>query len=240
MQRENLRGKNKLRKTSIKTGFMDYAEGSCLIEQGNTKVICTASVEEGVPGFLRDTGTGWVTAEYGMLPRACKSRVIRDRRKGQTSGRTLEIQRLIGRSLRSVVELKELGERTIWLDADVIQADGGTRCASITGSFVALTEALKHIKKQGLIDRLPFTAMVAAVSVGIVDNELLLDLCFEEDSKAQVDMNVAATSEGELVEVQATAEGFPFSRDKLDELLELAKTGITKLIDIQKEALNLK
>ncbi|MCK5306005.1 MAG: ribonuclease PH [Candidatus Omnitrophica bacterium] len=240
MQRQGLRGTDKLRKVSIKTGFIKYAEGSCLIEQGNTKVICTATVEDGVPFFLRNTGSGWITAEYGMLPRSCLTRVKRDGRRGQTSGRTYEIQRLIGRVLRGVVELDKLGERSILIDADVIQADGGTRCASITGCFIALVEALKGLKKDEVFNKLPLTDFVAAVSVGIVRGGILLDLSYDEDSKAEVDMNVAMTSSGELVEVQATAEGSSFSVNKMNELVRLAGTGIKKLISLQKEVLKIK
>lgn len=237
MQRKDLRGKDKLRKVIIKTDFIEYAEGSCLIEQGDTKVICSATVEENVPPFLKDSGSGWVTAEYGMLPRSCPTRVVRDRKRGQVSGRTYEIQRLIGRVLRGAVDLEALGERTIWIDADVLQADGGTRCASITGSFVVLVEALKGLKKKGIFNKLPITDFVAAVSVGIVNGETLLDLTFEEDSKAEVDMNVAMTSQEKLIEVQATAEEEPFSVVRMNELITLAKKGIKKLIDIQKETL---
>lgn len=238
--RKGLRAKDKLRKIKIKPGFIEYAEGSCLIEQGNTKIICTATVDENVPSFLRDSGSGWVTAEYGMLPRSCVIRVAREGRRNRASGRTYEIQRLIGRVLRGVVDLKALGERTIWIDADVIQADGGTRCASITGSFIALVEALKTLKKNKVFNKLPINDFVAAVSVGVLKGEALLDLEFEEDSKAEVDMNVAMISSGELVEVQATAEGKPFSLNKMNELLALAQKGIREIIDIQKEILKIK
>jgi ribonuclease PH len=200
---------------------------------GNTKVICTASVDENVPSFLKGTGSGWVTAEYGMLPRSCQTRINRDK----TSGRTYEIQRLIGRSLRAVVDMRSMGERTIWLDCDVIQGDGGTRTASITGSFIALVDALSKIKKQGLISVMPINDFVAAVSVGIIDNNFLLDLSFEEDSKADVDMNVVMTSEGKFIEVQGTAEGRSFSREQMDKLIDLAKKGILDLIDIQRNLL---
>lgn len=239
MQRKDLRGKDKLRKINIKTNFVKYAEGSCLIEQGDTKVICTATIEGSVPLFLKDSGSGWITAEYGMLPRSCAKRVMRDRRRGQASGRIYEIQRLIGRTLRAAIDLKALGERTILIDADVLQADGGTRCASITGSFVALIEALKRLKEEGAFNKLPINDFVAAVSVGIVNNENLLDLTFEEDSKAEVDMNVVMTAQDDLIEVQATAEGEPFSLDRMNELITLAKKGIEKLISIQKEVLKL-
>jgi len=240
MQRLGLRGYDKLRKVKINTNYIEYAEGSCLIEQGNTKVICTASVEESVPMFLKDTGSGWVTAEYNMLPRSCLSRVRREgRRGGGVSGRTQEIQRLIGRTLRGVVDLKVLGERTITLDADVIQADGGTRCASITGSFIALVEALKYLKKEKAFNKIPVSQYVAAVSVGIVKGKNMLDLVYEEDSKAEVDMNVAMTSSGELIEVQATAEGAPFTIEKMNALIKLAQSGINELIEIQKGILKI-
>ncbi|HDM37424.1 MAG TPA: ribonuclease PH [Candidatus Omnitrophica bacterium] len=241
MQREGLRAKDKIRKTKIKTDFIKYPEGSCLIEQGSTKVICSASIEEGVPSFLKGTGSGWITAEYSMLPRSCPSRILRDRLPRQVSGRFLEIQRLIGRVLRAVIDLEALGERTIWIDADVIQADGGTRCCSITGCFVALVEALKKLRKEGLIDKLPVKDFVAAVSVGIIDGNDLLDLSFSEDSKAEVDMNVAMTSRGKLIEVQSTVEsGEGLTLSRMNDLIKLAKTGIDKLISIQKEVLKIK
>jgi ribonuclease PH len=234
MPRSESRAHDKIRKVKVTTNYLKYAEGSCLIEQGNTKVICTASVEETVPPFLRDMATGWVTAEYNMLPRSCTSRVRREGRRGTISGRTQEIQRLIGRSLRGIVDLKALGERTIILDADVIQADGGTRCASITGSFIALAEALKYLKKQKAFNKLPISQYVAAISVGILDGNNILDLCYEEDSKAEVDMNVAMTSEGKLIEVQATAERAAFDIKRMEQLIRLAQKGITELIKIQR------
>ncbi|MDD3088906.1 MAG: ribonuclease PH [Candidatus Omnitrophica bacterium] len=221
----------------MKTGVMKYAEGSCLIEMGNTKVICTASVEPGVPLFLRGKGEGWVTAEYGMLPRSCKSRVQREASKGKASGRTLEIQRLIGRTMRSVTDMKELGERTIWLDCDVLEADGGTRCAGITGSYVALVLALDHMKKKGMISCFPISAQVAAVSVGMVDGKVVLDLDYEEDSRAEVDMNVIMTDSGKFVEIQGTAEREPFSRSAMDEMLKLAKKGADSLMTRQRAVL---
>jgi ribonuclease PH len=239
MARSQSRAYDKLRKVKVSTKYIKYAEGSCLIEQGNTKVICTASVEETVPPFLRDMATGWVTAEYNMLPRSCTSRVRREGRKGKISGRTQEIQRLIGRSLRGIVDLKALGERTIILDADVIQADGGTRCASITGSFIALVEALKYLKKQKAFNKLPISQYVAAVSVGIVDGKNVLDLSYDEDSKADVDMNVAMTSDEKLIEVQATAEKVPFDIKRMEQLIKLAQKGITELIEIQRGILDI-
>jgi len=229
MMRSDGRGNDRLRKINITRNYIKYAEGSCLFELGNTRIVCTASVEESVPQFLKGKGVGWVTAEYGMLPRSCQSRIPRNK----DSGRTYEIQRLVGRSLRSIVEMKELGERTIWLDCDVIQGDGGTRTASITGSFIALCDALIKLKKNQLIPRLPIKDFVAATSVGIIGNDLLLDLTYEEDSKADVDMNVVMVGKGEFIEVQGTAEGRPFSKDQMDKLLDLAKKGILELVNIQ-------
>ncbi|MFA5438163.1 MAG: ribonuclease PH [Candidatus Omnitrophota bacterium] len=231
MDRIDGRSKDKIRKVTITRNFNKYAEGSCLIELGGTKVICTASVEESVPPFLKNTGTGWVTAEYGMLPRSCDKRIPR----GKDSGRTYEIQRLVGRSLRSVTEMKNLGERTIWLDCDVIQGDGGTRTASITGSFIAMVDAIAKIKKSGKINDIPVKDYVAATSVGIVNKELLLDLCYAEDSKAEVDMNIVMTGSGEFIEIQGTAEKVPFSKHKMDQMLELAKKGIEDLFSLQRK-----
>jgi len=211
-----------------------HAEGSVLIQAGNTKVICTASVEDRVPPFLRNSGKGWVTAEYGMLPRATSTRTQREASAGKVGGRTQEIQRLIGRSLRSVTRLTSLGERTIWLDCDVLQADGGTRTASITGAFVALALALERLRDQNLIKAIPLTDYVAAISVGIVDGEPLLDLAYEDDSRAEVDMNIVKTGDGRFIEVQGTAEALPFGRDSLNTLLDLADHGIKQLVDKQK------
>jgi ribonuclease PH len=211
-----------------------HAEGSVLIEAGRTRVICTASVEERVPPFLRNTGKGWVTAEYGMLPRATSTRTQREASAGKVGGRTQEIQRLIGRSLRSVTRLPELGERTIWIDCDVIQADGGTRTASITGGFVALALALQQMKQRGMLRTIPLSDYVAAISVGVVAGTPMLDLAYDEDSQADVDMNVVKTGDGRFIEVQGTAEGPPFERQELDALLELADSGIQQLIEIQK------
>lgn len=233
MIRQDGRSDDKLRKVKVTKNCSKYAEGSCLIEFGDTRVICTATVEEGVPNFLKNTGTGWVTAEYGMLPRSCKTRIQREK----TSGRIYEIQRLIGRSLRSVVDMGKLGERTIKVDCDVLQADGGTRTASITGGFIALADAIMKIKKEQMMTQLPMNDFVAAVSVGILNGRLLLDLNFEEDSKADMDMNVVMVGGGEFIEVQGTAEGRPFSKKQMDELLQLAKKGIEDLIDIQKNVL---
>jgi len=233
MVRNDNRGFDKIRKVEIKRNFLKYAEGSCLIEMGNTKVICSASVEESVPPFLKNSGNGWVTAEYGMLPRSCKSRIPR----GKDSGRTHEIQRLVGRSLRAVQKMEKLGERTIWLDCDVLQGDGGTRTASITGSFIALAEALNKLKKNGLIREIPIKDFVAAVSVGVVSGEPMLDLTYEEDSTAEVDMNVVMTGKGQFIEVQGTAERRTFNREQMDKLLGFAEKGIRDLVEIQSNLL---
>jgi ribonuclease PH len=226
-----------LRDTRITPSFTMHAEGSVLIEAGRTRVICTASVEERVPPFLRNTGKGWVTAEYGMLPRATSTRVQREASAGKVGGRTQEIQRLIGRSLRSVMRLPELGERTVWIDCDVIQADGGTRTASITGGFVALVIALQQMRARGMIRTIPVSDFVAATSVGVVAGTPMLDLAYDEDSKAEVDMNVVKTGDGRFIEVQGTAEGPPFERGALDSLLELADAGIRGLVDLQRSIL---
>jgi ribonuclease PH len=231
------RGDSNLRKVKITRNYIKHAEGSVLIEMGDTKVICTASVDEKVPAFKKNTGEGWVTAEYSMLPRATGVRNQRDINRLKLNGRTQEIQRLIGRSLRSVVNFNLLGERSITLDCDVIQADGGTRTASITGAFVALVDACKRLVEDGIIEKIPITDMVAAVSVGIIGDEEMLDLCYEEDSNAVVDMNVIMTSSGEFIEVQATGEQSPFRREQLNKLLDLAQGGIKDLIQLQKEAL---
>lgn len=231
---------NELRKVKITRGVMKNAEGSALIEMGDTKVLCSASVEERVPPFLRDTGKGWVTTEYAMLPRATQERVRRDSVRGKIGGRSHEIQRIIGRALRAVIDLDKLGERSVTIDCDVLHADGGTRTASITGAFVALYEASLYLKKNKLVEELPVTDFIAAVSVGIIDGELMLDLDYELDSKAEVDMNVAMTGRGLLVEVQGTAEGKPFSKSKLTEMIKLAEKGITELIAGQKKTLRVK
>ena len=234
MNRIDGRSPSQLRPTTITPGFLAHAEGSVLIEVGRTRVICTASVEDRVPPFLRNSGKGWVTAEYGMLPRATSTRTQREASTGKVGGRTQEIQRLIGRSLRSVAKLNELGERTIWVDCDVIQADGGTRTASITGGFVAMALAMKKMKDLALIKDIPITDYVAATSVGIVDGSALLDLAYEEDSKAEVDMNFVKTGDGRFIELQGTAEGQPFDRRALDALMELADNGIKELIAMQR------
>jgi ribonuclease PH len=230
MVRQDGRAADKIRKVQITRNYIKYAEGSCLIELGETKVICTASVEESVPPFLKGSGTGWVTAEYGMLPRSCHTRMQR----GKDSGRTYEIQRLVGRSLRAVTDMRSMGERSIWIDCDVIQADGGTRTASITGSFIALADALNKIKKNGLLDKIPLTGFVAATSVGIFGGNLLLDLTYEEDSKADVDMNIVMTGSGEFIEIQGTSERKPFNKQQMDALLALAEKGISDLNEIQR------
>jgi len=235
--RQDGRLANGIRKVKITPDFIKYAEGSCLIEMGDTRVVCTASVEDGVPRFLRGQGVGWITAEYGMLPASCQSRVSRESTRGKKTGRTHEIQRLIGRSMRLACDMNLLGERTIWLDADVLQADGGTRCASITGSFVALALAFNKLKKRGSMDVIPLKHFIAAISVGMVDGQPFLDLAYEEDSRADVDMNVIMTDTDEFVEVQGTAEGAAFSREEMDKMLELAQRGIRRLIEAQKEIL---
>jgi ribonuclease PH len=232
--RSDKRPPGELRPVSITPNYLMHAEGSVLIEAGNTKVICTASVEDRVPPFLRNSGKGWVTAEYGMLPRATSTRTQREASQGKVGGRTQEIQRLIGRSLRSVTNLPALGERTVWIDCDVIQADGGTRTASITGAFVALALALEKTRERGILGTIPLIDHVTAVSVGIVDGVALLDLAYEDGSRADVDMNVVKTGDGRFIEVQGTAEGMPFSGDALNDLLALADSGIKQLVDKQR------
>ena len=237
MKRSSGRSSDELRRVRVTRNYINYAEGSCLIELGDTRVICTASVEETVPPFLKGKGMGWVSAEYGMIPRSCKTRVQREATKGRLGGRTHEIQRLIGRSMRAVVDMSRLGERTVWMDCDVIQADGGTRCASITGSFVALAQALEKMCKDGLFEKIPIFDYVAAISVGIVDGKAILDLDYEEDSKADVDMNVVMTGDGRFVEIQGTAEREPFRREDMNSLLALSKKGVEELILRQKAVL---
>ncbi len=226
-----------LRPVSIETGVARHAEGSALISLGDTKVVCTASVEDRVPPFLKGSGSGWVTAEYGMLPRATHTRSAREAAQGKQGGRTLEIQRLIGRSLRSVTELRGLGERTITLDCDVLQADGGTRCAGITGACVALAMALAKLTRAGTIPRWPLREKVAAVSAGVCAGQTVLDLAYVEDSEADVDCNIVGTESGAFVEIQGTAERRPFSEEQLSELLALAKKGLKKLFELQEDAL---
>ncbi len=226
---------DELRTIRITRNYIRSAEGSVLIQMGDTWVICTATVENSVPPFLRGKGTGWVTAEYAMLPRSSPQRIQRERSK--VGGRTHEIQRLIGRSLRSIVDMDVLGERSILIDCDVVQADGGTRTASITGSFIALVDALRHMKKQGMIESVPVTDHLAAVSVGVVGGKPMLDLCYKEDSTAEVDMNLVMTGKGRIVEVQGTAEGEPFSKAELAKMLALGEKGIRVLIKKQEEVL---
>ena len=234
MTRIDGRRRDEIRPTSIETGVQSYAEGSALISMGDTRVLCAVSVEESVPRFLRGSGRGWVTAEYAMLPR---STLTRTRRETTPRGRTQEIQRLIGRSLRTAVDMNRLGERTLTVDCDVLQADGGTRAASITGAYVALYQALAALRDNGDLDGVPVTSGVVAISVGVVDGEAVLDLCYQEDHRAEVDFNVVMTHAGEFIEVQGTAEDGAFSRARLDELLSLAEVGIDHLADIQRAAL---
>ncbi len=238
MLRQDGRNNSQLRPVKIIRNYIKHAEGSALIEVGDTKVICTASVEERIPPFKKESGEGWVTAEYAMLPRATGVRNPRDISKLKLNGRSQEIQRLIGRSLRTVVNLKLLGERTITIDCDVIQADGGTRTASITGSYIALVDACQKLIDDGLISKMPVIGYVAATSVGVVNDEELLDLCYVEDSSAEVDMNVIMSDQGEFIEIQATGEKTSFNKKQLDVLLNLAQSGIERLIQIQKEVLN--
>ncbi|MAM83196.1 MAG: ribonuclease PH [Acidobacteria bacterium] len=233
--RDDARRPNELRPTTITPHYLVHAEGSVLIEAGRTRVICSASVEDRVPPFLRNTGKGWITAEYSMIPRATTTRSTRESTAGKVKGRTHEIQRLIGRSLRAVSKLDALGERTIWIDCDVIQADGGTRTAAITGSFVALVLAVQRMRDQGRITSMPVLDHVAATSIGIVAGTPMLDLAYSEDSAADVDMNIVKTGDGRFIEVQGTAEGAPFAREALDQLLGLADEGIRQLIELQRK-----
>jgi len=227
-----------LRPILITPGYLKHADGSVLIEVGDTRVICTAKLEARVPPFLRNSGKGWITAEYGMLPGSSQERIAREAARGKIGGRTHEIQRLIGRSLRAIADLKVLGEKTVWIDCDVIQADGGTRTASITGAYVALVEAIRRWTKSGIIENTPVRDAVAAVSIGVVDGKVLLDLNYEEDSRAEVDMNIVMTGSGKFIEVQGTAEHVPFTRKKLDRLTETAQQGIREIIKMQKRVLN--
>ena len=235
--RSNQRADNELRPVRLTRGFTRYAEGSVLVEFGHTRVLCNVSVEDKVPGFLRGQGKGWLTAEYGMLPRATHTRSDREAARGKQSGRTQEIQRLIGRSLRAVVDLTALGERTLQIDCDVLQADGGTRTASITGAFVAVSDALAGLRAQGRLQGNPVREAVAAISVGLVDGRALLDLDYEEDAGCETDMNLVMTASGAFVEVQGTAEGRAFSKDELDALLALGHKGTRELIALQAQAL---
>ncbi len=237
MKRADGRAWDELRPIQITPGFQNFAEGSALIELGKPQVLCSVSVEERVPGFLRGEGSGWITAEYAMLPRATVTRTPRDSSRGRVAGRSQEIQRLIGRSLRAVTDLTALGERTLIVDCDVLQADGGTRTAAITGAYVALHQALQTLANMGVISSIPLKSAVAATSVGIVHSYRLLDLCYDEDYKAEVDFNVVMTSTGEFVEVQGTAETKPFTKETIDSLLSLAEKGIKQLFEIQQVAL---
>lgn len=231
------RQNEQLRTVKITRQYTRYAEGSVLVEFGNTKVLCTASVEHSVPRFLKGTGKGWVTAEYGMLPRSTHTRTDREAARGKQTGRTQEIQRLIGRSLRAMVDLEKLGENTITIDCDVIQADGGTRTASITGAAVALVDAINYLLTEKKIKKDPLIGLVAAVSVGIYQDEVLLDLCYEEDSNCQTDLNVVMTQSGEFIEIQGTAEDKPFTRQQCNDMLAMAEVGIQQLITAQQQAL---
>lgn len=237
MKRTDNRAHDELRKIEIIPGYQSFAEGSALIKLGKTHVLCAVSVEERVPGFLKGSGSGWITAEYAMLPRATVTRTRRDASVGHVTGRNQEIQRLIGRSLRAVTDLDALGERTLTIDCDVLQADGGTRTAAITGAYVALRQALETLANMGLISSIPLKSAVAATSVGIVHSYMMLDLCYDEDSNAGVDFNVVMTSQGDFVEIQGTAEGKPFSKAAIDDLLALAGKGIQQLFQVQQEAL---
>lgn len=233
------RKNDQVRHTKVTRNYIKHAEGSVLIEVGDTKVICTASIEDKVPPFLKGSGEGWITAEYNMLPRSTATRKVRDIARLKLDGRTMEIQRLIGRALRSVVDLKSLGEKTIWIDCDVIQADGGTRTTSITGAFIALVDAVNKIHKQKSFKVYPIRKFVCATSVGIVGEEKLLDLCYEEDSNAKVDMNIIGTDDGEFVEIQGTGEEAPFTRSELNEILNLGEKGIKQMIQLQKDCLKM-
>jgi ribonuclease PH len=237
MKRVDGRTWDELRPVKIITGYQSFAEGSALIELGKTRVLCSVSVEERVPGFLRETGGGWVTAEYSMLPRATLTRTPRDLSTGRINGRNQEIQRLIGRSLRAVADLNSLGGRTLVVDCDVLQADGGTRTAAITGSYVALYLAMRNLANMGIISSIPLKSAIAATSVGIVHSNRLLDLCYDEDSNAEVDFNVVMTGRGEFVEVQGTAEGKPYDKETIDSLLSLAEKGIRELFQLQQAAI---
>jgi ribonuclease PH len=237
MPRPDGRGAGEMRAVRLERGWLKHAEGSVLVSCGDTVVACTASVEPGVPPFLRGRGQGWVTAEYGMLPRSTHTRTPREASRGRQGGRTMEIQRLVGRALRAVVSTAALGERTIWLDCDVLQADGGTRTAAVTGAFVALVDALGAMRERRELPYLPVSDFVAAVSVGVVDGECLLDLAYAEDSRAEVDLNLAATGAGRFVEIQGTAERAPFGAEDLERMLTLGREGIARLIGLQREAL---
>ncbi|UCB43380.1 MAG: ribonuclease PH [Dehalococcoidales bacterium] len=238
MKRADGRAYDELRPIRITPGYQSFAEGSALIELGRTRVLCSVTIEDRVPPFLKSSGTGWVTAEYSMLPRATLTRSVREASAGRVAGRSQEIQRFIGRSMRAVVDLVALGERTLILDCDVLQADGGTRTAAVTGGYIALHQALETAVSMGVISSLPLDCAVAAISVGVTHDRRLLDLCYDEDASAEVDFNVVMTSKGEFVEVQGTAEGRPFTRETMDFLLELAEKGIKELFQTQQEVLD--
>lgn len=231
------RTNDSIRKLKIEKNFLKYPEGSVLVEMGETKVICSVSVEDKVPAFLKNSGKGWLTAEYSMLPRATQSRSMRESVSGRVGGRTHEIQRLIGRALRSIINLDVIREKTIWIDCDVIQADGGTRTASITGAYVALVEALWNMKKKGVIDKIPLRDSIAAVSVGVIDGEVMLDLAYDEDFRAEVDMNFVMTGKGLLIEVQGTAEKKPFTKEQFDIMYQYASKAVNEITRLQKAAL---
>ncbi|MGI6586478.1 MAG: ribonuclease PH [Gracilibacteraceae bacterium] len=237
MQRIDGRNNEQIRPVKITRNYLKHAEGSVLIEMGDTKVICTASVDDKVPPFIKGTGKGWITSEYGMIPRSTEARKPRESTRGKVDGRTMEIQRLIGRALRSIVDLEKLGEMTIYIDCDVIQADGGTRTASITGSYVAIVDALYKLVQQEKIEAMPLNGYIAAISVGIKDGEAILDLNYAEDSTCQVDMNIVMTDKREFIEIQGTGEESPFSKAQLQEMMGLAEKGIKELIEIQKQSL---
>lgn len=239
MKRADGRAYDEMRSIRIVPGYQEFAEGSALIELGKTRVLCSVSVDERVPPFLRGGGSGWVTAEYAMLPRSTVTRTRRDSSLGMVTGRNQEIQRLIGRSLRAVTDLSALGERTLIVDCDVLQADGGTRTAAITGAYVALHQAVHTLVNMGIISSIPFKSEIIATSVGIIHGHMMLDLCYDEDSSAAVDFNVVMTGKGEFVEIQGTAEGKPFSREAVDSLISLAEKGIQQLLQVQKEVLKL-
>lgn len=238
VKRIDNRENSSIREIKVTRNYISHADGSVFIEMGRTRIVCTATIEDKVPKFLAGKGSGWITAEYDMIPGSAPQRIIRPQTAGRINGRTHEIQRLIGRSLRAIVDLNKIGERTVWIDCDVIEADGGTRTASITGSFIALFDCMRSMINKKIIDVMPVESFLAAVSVGIVDGEILVDLCFEEDSRAQVDMNVVMNSKGELIEVQSTAETAPFTREDFNRMLEKATAAIEKIIEIQKKILS--
>ena len=237
MPRADGRGPGELRRVTLERKYIKHAEGSVRVDFGDTVVVCTASVESGVPPFLRGSGQGWVTAEYGMLPRSTHSRMPREASRGRQGGRTMEIQRLIGRALRAVVTTAALGERTVWVDCDVLQADGGTRTAAVTGAFVALVDALCGMRERRELPYLPVTGYVAAISTGVVGGEVFLDLAYNEDSRADVDLNLVGTADGRIVEIQGTAERLPFTGEQLQRMLELGREGIARLVDLQRQVL---